>query len=751
MKSWLFPGQGSQQKGMGKTLFSEFPDLVSQADEILGYSIQELCLENPEKKLNQTAYTQPAIYIINALSYLHKTAQGESLPDFVAGHSLGEYNALLVAGAFDFITGLRLVKKRGELFSQAADGAMAAVINLSGDELQGFLTENGLDAVDIANFNAPQQIVISGKKPDIAQAIKLLDHITHVHCTLLPTSGAFHSRYMRDAQQAFAAFLDTIPFNTLNMPVIANVTAQPYLQSDIATTLVSQITHQVNWNESIHYLMQQGDMQFEELGPGNVLTKLLSKIQAAYGPSLAATKPVEPFNKTTILSAESLGSQAFRQDYGIKYAYVTGGMVKGIASAELVIQLGKAGLMGYFGTGGLTLAEIETALQQIQATLGEDSAYGMNFLHEPHNPQREADIVELFFQYNVKCIEIAAFIELTPALVKYRLKGVRRDADGKVIAPNKILAKLSRIEFVDIFLSPPPKKLVDKLLATEQISVTEAALAQYIPMVDDVCVEADSAGQTDMGMLTILLPAIIRQRDHLMTQHGYSKPVRVGAAGGIGNPEAAGAAFLMGAEFILTGSINQCTVEAGTSEAVKNTLQQLGITDTTYVPAGDMFEFGTRSQVVRQGVSFPVRANKLYDVYLHHESLDDIDERTKKQIQDIYFQRSFEDIYTEAKTYYAESMPELLKKAERIPKFKMAIIFKWYFARGLRLAIQGNAQYKMDYQIYCGPAMGAFNQWVKGTALENWRQRHVNVIAEKLMQDTATLLMQRYAAMHNSD
>jgi len=739
MISWLFPGQGSQKKGMGETVFKEFDELVSQADDILGYSIAELCLDNPQGKLNQTLYTQPAMYVVNALSFFQKTNQNKTLPNFVAGHSLGEYNALLAAGAFDFATGLKLVKKRAELLNQAAGGAMAAVLNLNVDQLQTILTNNGLDNIDIANFNAPSQTVISGIKSDITQAATILESINDVRCIILPVSGAFHSRYMLSAQQAFSAFIEGFSFGELKIPVISNVTARPYEQAKIATNLAAQITHQVNWVGSIHYLMQQNVTTFEEVGTGNVLTKLVAQIERDKPKTTTKITTSSTNNKT--IAAESLGSQAFKKDYGIKYAYVAGGMTKGISSAEWVIKLGQAGLMGYFGTGGLTIPEVESNIQHIQRTLQTGQAYGMNVFHEPSRPHYEADLFDLFLKHNIACVELGAFMQITPATVKYRVKGLRRDATGNVVSPHKIMAKVSRLETIDLFLSPPPKRIVDKLLATQQISAIEAELSQSIPMADDLCIEADAGGQVYMTMMT-LLPAAIQQRNQLVAKYGYKKSVRIGAAGGIGTPEAASATFMLGAEFILTGSINQCTVEAATSHTVKDILQQLTVQDTTYAPAGEMFELGAKHQVIRQGVFFPARANKLYDLYQHCQSIDDIDAKTKKQIEETYFHRSFESVYEEIKTL----MPEHIAKAERLPKFKMALIFRWYFMHTMQLAIQGDPQHKMDYQIYGTSSIGAFNQWVKGTLLEDWRNRHVDTIANKLMQETATVFTQYYSA-----
>jgi len=448
-------------------------------------------------------------------------------------------------------------------------------------------------------------------------------------------------------------------------------------------------------------------------------------------------------SKAPLITAERLGSEAFRQDYGIRYAYVAGAMVKGIASEALVIRMGRAGLLAFFGTGGLSLAAIAEAIQVIQSALCNGEAYGMNLLCNLAKPERELETVDLFLRYGIRNIEASAFMQITPALVKFRLTGLHQDVSGKPAARHRLMAKISRPEIAEQFLRPAPEEIVRLLLAQGELTEEEAALSQSVPLASDLCVEADSGGHTDMGNASVLLPAIMRLRDHLQQHYQYRQPVRVGAGGGIGTPESAASAFVLGADFILTGSINQCTVEAGTSDTVKDMLQDINVQDTDYAPAGDMFELGAKIQVLRKGVFFPARANKLYELWRNHDALGAIDEATRKQIQNKFLGRSFDEVYRETRDYYLTELASEIDRAERNPKAKMALIFRWYFIHSMRLAAAGDMSQRVNFQIHCGPALGAFNQWVKDSPLQNWRQRHVDQLAEKLMNETAEFLQYR--------
>ncbi len=275
---FMFPGQGSQAMGMGEDLFDRYPGLVAQADSILGYSIKELCLKNPDSLLSRTDYTQPALYIVDALSFLARVEDEKVMPDFVIGHSLGEYAALYASGAFDFGAGLKLVQKRGALMNEATGGGMAAILGMNGDEVAAALKELGADAVDVANYNSQRQTVISGRKADIEMYAPQMKEMGAQRVVILSVSGAFHSRYMRPAADEFETFLSGFSFSSLKIPCIANCSAEPYTDDSVASNLVKQIYSSVRWIDTVMGLRQQGAETFIEVGPGSVLSGLARQI-----------------------------------------------------------------------------------------------------------------------------------------------------------------------------------------------------------------------------------------------------------------------------------------------------------------------------------------------------------------------------------------------------------------------------------------------------------------------------------------
>lgn len=269
---------------MGADLFDRFPDWTSEADAILGYPIRELCTSDPQGHLGLTAFTQPALFVVNALTWRARVEDGKPAPAFLAGHSLGEYNALLAANVFDFGAGLRLVRERGRLMGEVFGGGMAAVVGLPPERIGEILaTSEAGQRLDVANFNAFDQTVIAGPQEDIA-AVKPAFEAAGVRAfTPLKVSAPFHSRYMREPMEAFAAVLSTVEFRAPSIPVIANVTGTPYPADGVRETLGRQIGSSVRWLDTMVMLLDSGVAEFEEVGPGNVLTKLATRIKKARG------------------------------------------------------------------------------------------------------------------------------------------------------------------------------------------------------------------------------------------------------------------------------------------------------------------------------------------------------------------------------------------------------------------------------------------------------------------------------------
>jgi malonyl CoA-acyl carrier protein transacylase len=283
MIAFVFPGQGSQYRGMGGSLFDEVPEYASverDVDSIVGYSLRRLCLQDPDNRLKQTQFTQPCLYMVNALHYYKAIAAG-TRPAFVAGHSLGEYNALHAAGVFDLLAGLRLVKKRGQLMSEARNGGMGAVVGLSAAAVARVIQDNRLAALEVANLNTPLQTVVSGAIADVNRAGPLFERAGAQTYVPLPVSAAFHTRYMADAGRAFGEFLAPMAFAAPRVPVVANATARLYPTHDasnsVKSLLTTQITHSVRWTESVRFLLDQGVTRFDEIGPGSVLTRMVQQ------------------------------------------------------------------------------------------------------------------------------------------------------------------------------------------------------------------------------------------------------------------------------------------------------------------------------------------------------------------------------------------------------------------------------------------------------------------------------------------
>ena len=437
---------------------------------------------------------------------------------------------------------------------------------------------------------------------------------------------------------------------------------------------------------------------------------------------------------------EWLGDRGFTIANGVKFPYVIGEMARGIATARMTVEGVRAGVMAFFGSAGLDLGSIEDGIREIQAALGpETGGWGANLIHNLHDDRLELATVDLFLRLGVRCVSASAFMRLQPAIVLYAAKGLRRGADGRVVRAGRIFAKVSRDEVARQFLSPAPEPMLRALVAEGRLTAEEADLASRIPVAEDLTAEADSGGHTDNRPMTVLLPRLIGLRDAIAAEYNYPVVPRVGAAGGLGTPGAVAAAFATGAAYVVTGSINQSAVESGLSIDARNLLASAESTDVTMAPAADMFEMGVKVQVLKRGTMFAQRGHRLADFYRRYESFEEAPPSEVHNLETTVLGRSVDAIWADTESHFAKNDAQQLERARADAKHRMALVFRWYLFMGSQWARQGLTERRTDYQIWCGPAMGAFNEWVRGSFLEPVGARTVRQIALNLLEGAATV------------
>lgn len=431
---------------------------------------------------------------------------------------------------------------------------------------------------------------------------------------------------------------------------------------------------------------------------------------------------------------EWLGDRSFCEVHGARFPYVAGAMANGIASVELVTAMASAGFVSFFGAAGLGLPRITASVDALMAALGPDAPWGSNLIHAPHEPALEAATADLYIQRGVRRVSAAAYMALTPHIVRVAASGLRRDASGRVLRRHRVFAKVSRPEVARRFMEPAPAAILDGLVAQGLLTADEAAIAATVPVAEDYIVESDSGGHTDNRPLTALFPTMVALRDEVVAARGYTEPLRLGAAGGLGTPAAVAAAFGLGAAFVLTGSVNQGAVESGLHELGRQMLAGAGVADVIMAPAADMFELGVEVQVLQRGTMFAVRGKRLYELYRAHDSLDELSAADVAWLEKDIFRKPLAEAWDDTRTYWEQREPAQATKAATDPHHQMALLFRAYLGQASRWAIQGLGDRRADYQIWCGPAMGAFNRWVEGSYLQPPEARSAVQIALNLME-----------------
>lgn len=430
---------------------------------------------------------------------------------------------------------------------------------------------------------------------------------------------------------------------------------------------------------------------------------------------------------------EWLGGQGFTEAHDVRFPYVAGEMAHGIASVELVEAMAQAEMLAFFGAAGLGLERFDRDLQRLRTRLAGRRNWGVNLIHRPDDAAMEDEVAARLLRAGVPKISMSAFLDITPAVVRCAASGLRVDARGQVTRRTAVFAKVSRPETAEMFLAPPPPGLVRRLVDNGDLTEEEGRLAVRVPVADDITVEADSGGHTDGRPLVAVLSAV------LSLARQKSPGVRVGAAGGLGDPAAVAGAFALGAAYVVTGSVNQMSVEAAVSDEAKAMLARAGVADVAMAPAGDMFELGAKVQVLRRGTMFAGRAARLYQLYVEHPSLESLPAETRSSLEREVFGTGLDEVWRLTDQYWSQRCPAELARAQADPKHKMALVFRWYLGNSATWAVDGAPGRRNDYQLWCGPAAGAFNTWAAGSFLADPGERAVTQIARNLLQGAAVL------------
>jgi PfaD family protein len=435
---------------------------------------------------------------------------------------------------------------------------------------------------------------------------------------------------------------------------------------------------------------------------------------------------------------EWLGDRSFGQAHGLRFPYVAGEMANGIATVDMVVAMAEAGMLGLFGAGGLDHRRVESAVTELGRRLAGRRNWGVNLIHSPSEPALEEKVAALLLAHRVPIVSASAYMALTPAVVHCSASGLTTDPSGRIVRRTRLFAKVSRPEVAEQFMSPAPAEILGALVADGRLTPQEAGLAARVPVAEDLTVEADSGGHTDNRPLSVLLPVLLDLSTALAARFGGS-PVRVGAAGGLGTPQAVAAAFAAGAAYVVTGTVNQLATESGLSAAGKELLSAADIADVCMAPASDMFELGVKLQVLRRGTLFPGRAAQLYEAYRAYDSLAAIPADLRTRLERDVLRQTFEEAWAATRAYWLDRDPAEVERAEREPRHQMALVFRSYLGLSSQWAISGEPSRRSDYQIWCGPAMGAFNRWTRDSFLADPEHRSVVQIARNLLEGAAVV------------
>jgi trans-AT polyketide synthase, acyltransferase and oxidoreductase domains len=588
MRALLFPGQGSQRAGMGADLFGRFPDLVAQADDVLGYSIRDVCLNNPDARLDRTEVTQPAVYVVAALR--HHASAADTPAKMMAGHSLGEYVALYAAGAFAFADGLRMVQERGRLMGEISGGGLVAIVGFGAEQVERLLLEDGLAGVEIANINSPEQVVVGGRK-DRLQTLLETCRARSIRAVPLRVSGAFHTSHMRPAAEKFERFLSGFDFAPLKAQVLSNVTGEPHERPQIKDRLVEQIARPVLWVQCIETMLKAGVDDFVEMGSPPILAPMVATIRRySSGESKPTALPEVP-------AARPQQGSSFCRSFRCARPLVAGSLGHGVAGVRLVQALTEVGVLALLDTEGLELSALAEALCALSESPQTRGRFGASVAADPGRPEADAAIIDLLLRHGVGIVEARGFPEPSEALLRYRAGQQAGGATG-----TRVVARVATAEAASAFLRGSPLSVLP-----QNGTLPETSTA---PWADAICVDLQ-VWRSQQGAKWQLFESLLAWRDAYRAT-GAGKPFFVGISGMAA--EDYSASLAMGADYACAGALYLLAEESALDEKTKQFLRN-GEGTFEELPDWHFPELGTKSLSFVRSPELGAAALALQDFY----------------------------------------------------------------------------------------------------------------------------------------
>ena len=431
-----------------------------------------------------------------------------------------------------------------------------------------------------------------------------------------------------------------------------------------------------------------------------------------------------------------LGNKNFQEVHGVKYSYCVAPFEREVCSPKLVAELAQQGILGFCPVEYMDTHQVNETLTKLRS-LSNGKPYGVGYKYHPHHPDLEEHMLELFVSADVPRLFLSHYVQATKAMVHYRLTGLTANDKGVPQPKHQLFIRVPHTGLAEYFAQPAPQDLIDALVTEGRLTEEEGLLGSKLPLSQDIIVDGDVSRTGGKQDIVSLFPAL--RHSLRRAKIGRSVEVRVGVAGELATPEAINAAFKMGADFVVTGSVNGLTIEAGGSQARKELLAKAKPEDFVSAPSFEYLDADYRVRVTKFGTMFATKANRMEELYRATDSLDGLTHEGLKFLEQKVFQCSLVEAYDKAEPFLRQWWPNLVEQATTSPKVRASLLLKWFLFESNQWAIDGVQGRQMDYQVRGDGAVGSFNLWRENTEFNDISKISVVQLALNLLKGAAVI------------